>query len=139
MSISTEPLAPRRPFLLRRWPSLLAIAVCAPLLVFVELPHESLAVTVAACAVVYVVWSQFNRQHRVRQWLALAGFGAVTAAALLLDHRYAMFVIAAGLLGHAAWDVVHHRRRETVAPWYAELCAVVDVMLGAAVLALAFA
>lgn len=136
MSTPTANLTPSRPFLLRRWPTLVGVVGCAALLLIGGIPHIALAMAIATCALIYVVWSHVSRQTRARQWLALAGFGAVTALALALDHRYAMYVIAAGLIGHGVWDVIHYRRREAVPQWYAELCAVVDVIVGVSVIAL---
>lgn len=130
MSTSTETLPPTRPFWFRRWPSVLGIVATSILLAFGELRHDVAAITIAVCALIYVGWSQFTRQTRVRQWLGLVLFGAITVLALFLDHRFAMYVIAAGLFGHAAWDVVHYHRREAVSRWWAELCVVVDVILG---------
>lgn len=145
MSTSTETIVTptsepthAHPFWARRWPSLLGLVLSGALVAFADLPHLGLAVAIAACALVYVVWSQFTGQTRTRQWLGLAGFTAVTALAVVLDHRFAMYVIAAGLLGHAAWDVVHYHRREAVSRWYAELCAVVDLVAGLSVLAMTF-
>lgn len=137
MSTSTETVVHSKPFLIRRWPSLLAVILCAALLTIGNLPHYVIAVGIAGCAVVYVVWSQVNKQTRGRQWLGMALFGAITVAALFLDHRFAMYVMAAGLIGHGVWDVIHYHRREAVSRWYAELCAIVDVVMGLAVLALA--
>lgn len=139
MSTSTETHVHSRPFWIRRWPSLLAVALCAALLAIGNIPHVSIAIAIAVCALVYVVWSQFTKQTRTRQWLGLAGFSVVAALALFLDHGIAMYVMAAGLIGHGMWDVVHYHRREAVSRWYAELCAVVDVVMGLAVLALTFA
>lgn len=138
MSTSTETHVHSQPFLIRRWPSLLGVALSVTLLATNSLPHVGVAIGIAMCALVYVVWSQFTKQTRVRQWLGLAGFSVVAALALFLDHDIAMYVMAAGLIGHGVWDVVHYHRREAVSRWYAEFCAVVDVVVGLAVLALTF-
>jgi hypothetical protein len=44
-----------------------------------------------------------------------------------------MAVVAAGLLGHAAWDVHHHRTGRVVARSLAEFCVVLDTLLAAAI------
>jgi hypothetical protein len=42
--------------------------------------------------------------------------------------------VAIALIGHAAWDAYHFLRNRVVARSYAEFCAVVDLLLGAAIL-----
>jgi hypothetical protein len=55
-----------------------------------------------------------------------------------LHRRY---IAAAGWIGHAAWDVAHHRdlsRHEAVGVvprGYAEFCIVVDLLVGASLIA----
>ena len=50
------------------------------------------------------------------------------------------YVVAAGWIGHAIWDVAHHRdlnhhRAVGVVPrWYAESCFVLDLLIGASLL-----
>ncbi len=71
------------------------------------------------------------------QTAGLLGFGALALLALFLDPAVGHYVVAAGWLGHAMWDVAHHRdlaqhRATGVVPrWYAELCFVVDLLIGA--------
>jgi hypothetical protein len=40
-----------------------------------------------------------------------------------------VWLVAAGWLTHAAWDVVHLRRDAVIARSFAEWCAVVDVLV----------
>src|SRR5215207_8052361 len=47
-------------------------------------------------------------------------------------------LVAIGLIGHAAWDAFHYARDRVVARSYAEFCAVVDLLVGAAVLFVLF-
>lgn len=42
--------------------------------------------------------------------------------------------MAAGLIGHGIWDIVHYWANRVVARSYAEMCAVYDILLGAAIL-----
>jgi hypothetical protein len=42
--------------------------------------------------------------------------------------------VAFALIGHAGWDAYHYLRKRVVARSYAEWCAVVDLLLGAAIL-----
>ncbi|RIQ13601.1 hypothetical protein [Jiangella rhizosphaerae] len=45
--------------------------------------------------------------------------------------------LAAGLLGHAAWDVWHHRTNRVVTRSLAEFCVVLDTLLAAAMIVVA--
>jgi hypothetical protein len=62
------------------------------------------------------------------------GFGAVAIAAVAAAPAAAPYVLAAGWLAHAAWDVVHHRADRVVPRWYAETCMVADVLLAVVLL-----
>jgi hypothetical protein len=63
------------------------------------------------------------------QTLALLGFGAIAVTALLLAPAVGAYLVAIGLLGHAAWDAYHHRTNKVVARSYAEFCLVLDAAL----------
>ena len=67
------------------------------------------------------------------QTIAMVGFGATAALALIVDGDVGAFLVAAGLLGHAAWDAVHHRANKVVARSMAEFCCVLDTLLAVAV------
>ncbi|MEU3777396.1 hypothetical protein AB0F11_30195 [Streptomyces sp. NPDC032472] len=60
------------------------------------------------------------------QLAALVGFAATALAAVLLDGRLTLLVLAAGWLGHAVWDAVHHRRAEVVPRPWSQWCGVFD-------------
>ena len=104
----------------------------------------SLGVT-AALAVVLVVVGSVRRTWRIRddrrQLVGVAIFGGIAVVAVAASAASPLvggIIIAAGLLGHAGWDIVHHRRREVVTQPYAEFCAVLDVALAVAVVVLLF-
>jgi hypothetical protein len=65
--------------------------------------------------------------------LALAGVGGVAGAALVVDPQLGAYLVAAGLLGHAAWDVDHYRANRVVVRSMAEFCLVLDTALAAAI------
>jgi hypothetical protein len=54
------------------------------------------------------------------QTLALLGFGAIAVTALLIAPAVGAYLVALGLLGHAAWDAYHHRTNKVVGTrwWY---------------------
>lgn len=88
-----------------------------------------------ACALAYLVFGLVRgelRRPRVA-FAQLAGvlvFGVVALVALLVDPDAGRYVVAAGWLAHAAWDLVHYRARLVVPRWYALGCVVVDTFVG---------
>jgi hypothetical protein len=67
------------------------------------------------------------------QTLALLGFGAAAGTALVVDPELGAYLVAAGLLGHAAWDAYHHRVNRVVVRSMAEFCLALDTALAAAI------
>jgi hypothetical protein len=67
------------------------------------------------------------------QTLALLGFGAAAGAALVVNPELGAYLVAAGLLVHAAWDAYHHRVNRVVVRSMAEFCLVLDTALAAAI------
>jgi len=67
------------------------------------------------------------------QTLALLGFGAAAGGALVVNPELGAYLVAAGLLGHAAWDAYHHRTNRVVVRSMAEFCLVLDTALAAAI------
>ena len=61
-------------------------------------------------------------------------FGATMLVALYVEPFLGGMIVAIGLIGHAAWNAFHYARNRVVARSYAEFCAVVDLLVGAAVL-----
>jgi hypothetical protein len=71
------------------------------------------------------------------QTLAMVAFGLVAAIALTTGDDLGAYLVAAGLLGHAAWDVWHHRANKVVARSLAEFCFVLDTLAAAAIVIVA--
>ena len=67
------------------------------------------------------------------QTIAMIGFGATAAITLIVGGEVGAYLVAAGLLGHAAWDVWHHRANRVVVRSLAEFCFVLDTLLAAAI------
>ena len=72
------------------------------------------------------------------QTVGVLVFGSLVLAALYVDADLGGFLVAIALLGHAVWDTHHCLRDRVVARSYAESCAVVDLLAGAAVLFVLF-
>ncbi|HLU56868.1 MAG TPA: hypothetical protein VKZ81_15525 [Pseudonocardia sp.] len=67
------------------------------------------------------------------QAVATAGFGGAAALALVVSPELGAHLVATGLLGHAVWDVHHHRTGRVVTRSLAEFCAVLDTLLAVAI------
>ena len=67
---------------------------------------------------------------------AAVGFIALGLGALWFSPEAGRVLIAAGLIGHTVWDVVHWRRHEVVSRSLAEWCAGLDLTRGLGVLVL---
>lgn len=63
------------------------------------------------------------------QAIAMALFGGIAATVLFIGGDFGAYLVAAGLLGHAAWDVYHHRRELVVSCSLAEFCFVLDTLV----------
>ena len=124
----------------RRRFTLIAITSVAILFVIGEWMPESFPNwSLVLAALVYVIWGAVRERsgypgRLMLQAVGLIAFGAIALVALSLDEDVGRLLLAAGWLGHAAWDVAHHRADEVVPRWYAEWCAVVDVLVAVAVL-----
>jgi hypothetical protein len=68
------------------------------------------------------------------QIVGMLGFGAIGLLALSVNPELGGYLVAAALLGHAAWDAVHFWRNRVVTRSYAEFCGVLDLVLGVALI-----
>jgi hypothetical protein len=71
------------------------------------------------------------------QAIGMAVFGGAAAVVLLVGGDVGAYLVAAGLLGHAAWDAHHHRTERVVARSLAEFCFVLDTLIAVAMVAVA--
>ena len=95
------------------------------------------AAGLATAAAVYPV-ARSERPASVpvaRELLALLGFGAVSAVAAREASGRGARLAAAGWLGHAVFDLVHHAGPHSRLPgWYPAFCAGYDVAVAATLL-----
>jgi hypothetical protein len=121
----------------RRWATLAGIAAVSVLWATGVL--EDVAEGLVVAAVIYWIWGAVRGQLWRPRWFTLEtagvlGFGAVMLVALSLEPPHDGHLLAAGWLGHTAWDVAHYRADRIVPRWWAESCAVADVLIAAALL-----
>lgn len=121
----------------RRWPTLAGTAVVA--LLWATGLLEDFAEGLVVAALVYWVWGAVRGQLWRPGWFTLEtagvlGFGAVMVLALSLPGPHDAHVLAAGWVGHTAWDLAHYRADRIVPRWWAESCAVADVLIAVALL-----
>ena len=92
-----------------------------------------------AVVLAVAVWALVDGQWRDAgfrlQFLGMLVFGAAAVAGMLLDPVRGRWIVGAAWFLHGLWDFAHLRNRSVVAPAYAEWCGVVDVIVGAALLA----
>lgn len=94
------------------------------------------AIILAAIAIGFLrgTWTRTDL-YRWQPWAAVA-FLAISLGALWLSPEAGRVLIAAGLIGHTAWDLVHWRAHAVVSRSLAEWCAALDLTLGLGVLLL---
>jgi hypothetical protein len=127
----------------RDW-SLQVLLGSLALLVLARLqPWVPPAVVLFAAALGAIVWGVGHGMHHKHdfrlQVAGMIGFGALAVAALLVDVDLALYLVAAGWLGHAAWDWLHVVRDRVVKRWYAECCSTLDVVVAVGLIAAALA
>jgi hypothetical protein len=128
----------------RRW--FAWVVLLAGVAVLVAIPSSSEvvpSVVFLVAALVFLVLGGarglWRRQLRKPGGLALQtvgvlAFGSTALVALYVDPNLGAYLVAFALIGHAGWDAYHYLRNRVVARSYAEWCAVVDLLLGAAIL-----
>src|SRR5829696_1570720 len=115
-----------------RWPTVLGIAVAA-LTVFDLRGGTELAALTMLMPVVYLGAAALDRRRFA--WVVLLA-GVTVLVALYVDPDLGGYLVAFALIGHAGWDAFHYLRNRVVARSYAEFCAVLDLLAGAAILML---
>jgi len=120
----------------RRWPTVLALLLTFGTLID---PTVAPAPILVLLGVEYLIIGAIRGRLRDRRLLALhvagaAAYTALAVLALLSDPFMSGLLIAAGWLLHAGWDLALHRANVVTWRWYAEACAVIDVVIGVTVI-----
>ncbi|TXK14814.1 hypothetical protein [Microbacterium wangchenii] len=119
-----------------RWPTVLALLLTFELMLN---PTVVPAPILILLGTEYVVIGWLRREFRKDRLLVAHIGGAVAYAALAglsmtVPPLLAGILIATGWLLHVGWDAALHRVNRVVWRWYAEGCAVVDLVVGTTVL-----
>ncbi|MEV0245301.1 hypothetical protein AB0H76_01795 [Nocardia sp. NPDC050712] len=91
-------------------------------------------VVLLAVAVPLAIYAVVKRRDITAQGLGVLAFGAVALTALVVNEQLGAYLVAAGLLGHTAWDIYHFRVDRVVARSMAEFCMVLDTLLALAII-----
>jgi small basic protein len=132
----------------RWWPALAGLALGILVLIDADpwQPSEPTTVLLPVLAIAYLVFGavrgQLRRQGVLRlQMVGLIIFGGCALLAVLVAPEVGHYIAGAGWIGHAAWDVAHHRDLShhyavgVVPRGYAESCIVIDLLIGASLIA----
>ncbi len=134
--------------LLRWWPASVGLAIGVLGLLDIEPwePSEPTTPLLPGLAVAYLVLGAVRGQLRRPgvlglQVIGLVIFAACAVLAAIVDPAAGHHIVGAGFLAHAAWDVAHHRDLSrhhvvgVVPRGWAEFCIVLDLMIGASLIA----
>ncbi|GIF73305.1 hypothetical protein [Asanoa siamensis] len=124
---------------LARWPSVLGLLATVDNLVD---PRPVPVYAMMILPVGYLAIGAIRRTLRPRPVLLaqlgqLLGYLLLLGAAVLAGPQWSQYLVAAGWIFHAGWDLWHHRRNLVVPRPLAEWCAVVDLIIGISVILVA--
>jgi hypothetical protein len=124
----------------RRWSAWVVLLAGLPLTSFIPStwgvdPSVVLLVAAPVFLALGVARGQLRRPGGLPlQTAGMLAFGSIVLVALYVDPDLGGKLVGIAILGHAAWDAYHYLRNRVVPRSYAEFCAVVDLLLGAAIL-----
>jgi len=125
----------------RRWAAWVVLLAGLPLAFFISSisgidPSVVLLVAAPVFLVLGVARGQWQRPDGLPLQIAgMLAFGSTALVALYYVYPdLGGKLVGIAILGHATWDAYHYLRDRVVARSYAEFCAIVDLLLGAAIL-----
>ena len=118
----------------RRWAAWVAFAVTIPLITLDKLIGLGTTPWMLVLAAALLIVGVAGRRTRPGwalplQTAAMIVLGATALIAIHADATIGGLLVAAALLGHAAWDIHHHRTGRVVDHSLAEFCAVLDILV----------
>src|ERR671911_1325736 len=125
----------------RPWSAWLVLLAGLPLAIFIPSTSEVVpSVVFLVAAPVFLVLGVARGQWQRPGGLPLQSAGMLAFGSIVLVALFYVYpdlggqLVGIAILGHAAWDAYHYLRDRVVTRTYAEFCAVVDLLLGAAIL-----
>ena len=124
----------------RRWSAWAVLLAGIPIAFFIPSTSEVVpSVVLLVAALVFLVLGvargQWQRPGGLPlQTAGMLAFGSTALVALYVNPALGGKLVAVALIGHAAWDAYHLLRNRVVSRSYAEFCAVLDLLLGVAIL-----
>ncbi len=124
----------------RRWSAWVVLLAGVLLAFFIpSISGIDPSVVLLAAAPVFLVLGVARGQLRKPgglplQTVGMLAFGSTVLVALYVDPDLGGKLVGIAIIGHAVWDAYHYLRDRVVSRSYAEFCAVVDLLLGAAIL-----
>src|SRR5918998_3567 len=128
------------PALTARWPTALALVQAAAAVAVIALGIDArVGVPVGMTVVLGLlwIWAIWRGRDRDGRWFTvetagMAVFGALTVLAVLVDPKVGGVVAGIGWVAHGIWDVYHFVENKVVNRPWSEMCAVVDIPVGVA-------
>ncbi|PTA43769.1 hypothetical protein [Micromonospora sp. RP3T] len=116
----------------RRWPVGLALLITVDMWFAPGVVSPWSLLVLPAGYLVVGAWRRQlgDRRRRTVQLVGLAVWGGLAAVALAAPAHVAGTLVGLGWLGHAGWDLWHHRADRVVPRGYAEWCGALDVVVG---------
>ncbi len=118
------------------WPVVLGCTVLVLVLRLLDTdPWPAMAVAAVALIAAGLITGQFRRPGLyLLQSPGAVGFVALGLTAVAVPAEIGSYLVAAGLLAHAAWDAVHWWANRIISRTFAEWCGVLDATLGIGIL-----
>ena len=125
----------------RRWSAWAVLLAGLPLAFFFPSASEVVpSVVLLVAALIFLALGMARGLLRKPGGLTLQIAGMLAFGSIVLVALFYVYpdlggkLVGIAILGHAAWDAYHYLRNRVVPRSYAEFCAVVDLLLGAAIL-----
>ena len=112
------------------WPIVIAGIALVVVLRVQTVVDPAATLVVVSLAVLVIGMLRHTSRHSADFHLQIVGlvlFAAIALVAMAVEPDVAVWLVAAGWLGHGVWDLVHLARDRVVAPSFAEWCGVFDI------------
>ncbi len=114
------------------WPSLMAVVLA---LILLGIDTQVGMTVVLVLLWIWAIWRGRTRDDRwfTIQTAGMVVFGAFTVLAILVDPTVGGVLVGIGWIAHGIWDIYHFVKNKIVNRPWAEMCFVVDILVGVAI------